>query len=336
MNTQALWITEAEVAAMLDMGGAIAALERGLAAEASGDAVSMVKTHVTFGHGDTLHAIGATMLAEGVVGTKTWAHTEGGANPLLILFGADDGQLIAVIEAFALGQLRTAAISGLATQWLAAPDAREMALVGSGKQALAQVAAVAAVRKLRRVRVASRHAENAAVFAKRAGTELNLEFEPAASIADAVRDAEVVTLVTRATAPFLESGMVARGAHINAVGAVVPERAEFEPSILRRCAVVAADTVAGVRSLSREFIEFYGREGHSWESVLPLSRVIAAGKGRPAGADLTLFKAMGMGISDLSVGVEVLRRARQRGAGRPLAPTVRTRPRLVSEPENSR
>ncbi len=253
---QALWITEAEVTALVDMSDAIAALERGLSAEAAGGAVNMVKTHTTFGHGATLPAIGAPLLAEGVVGTKTWAHTEGGANPLLILFDAGNGQLVAVIEAFALGQLRTAAISGLATRWLSAPAACEMALVGAGKQALAQVAAVAAVRKLRRVRVASRNPENAAAFAKRASAELKLEIEPAASIAAAAKGADIITLVTRATAPFLQSSMVAPGAHINAVGAVVPERAEFEPSMLGRCAVVAADTVPGVRSLSREFIEF--------------------------------------------------------------------------------
>jgi alanine dehydrogenase len=98
--------------------------------------------------------------------------------------------------------------------------------------------------------------------------------------------------------------------------------------MLARCAVVAADTVAGVRGLSREFIEFYGKDDRAWDTVLPLSRVIAAGDGRPPGADLTLFKAMGMGISDLSVGVEVLRRARANGVGRPLAPTLRARPRL--------
>jgi alanine dehydrogenase len=62
--------------------------------------------------------------------------------------------------------------------------------------------------------------------------------------------------------------------------------------------------------------------------VLALSHVIAAGAGRPAGANLTLFKAMGMGISDLSMGVEVLRRARGSGVGRPLAPTLRAKPRL--------
>jgi ornithine cyclodeaminase/alanine dehydrogenase-like protein (mu-crystallin family) len=329
MSGQALWITEAEVAALVDISDAIAALERGLSAEAAGGAVNMAKTHLTFGHGDTLHAIGATMVAEGLVGTKTWAHTEGGANPLLILFDAADGQLVAVIEAFALGQLRTAAISGLAARWLSAPDAREMALVGAGKQALAQIAAVAAVRRLTRVRVASRNPENAAAFAKRASAELKLEVAPSASIAAAVRNADIITLVTRATAPFLSSAMVAPGAHINAVGAVVPERAEFEPAMLARCAIVAADTVAGVRALSREFIEFYGTDDRRWSGVQPLSRVIAAGKGRPKGADLTLFKAMGMGISDLSMGIEVLARARANGAGRPLAPTVRARPRLV-------
>lgn len=330
MSRQALWITEAEVAALIDMGGAIAALERGLAAEASGCAVNMEKTHVMFGHGDTLHAIGATMLSEGMVGTKTWAHTEGGANPLLVLFDAGNGQLVAMIEAFALGQLRTAAINGLATRWLSAPGASEMALVGAGKQALPQIAAIAAVRKLRRVRVASRNPENAAAFARRASAELNLEVEPAASFAAAVKDADIITLVTRATAPFLQSAMVAPGAHINAVGAVVPERAEFEPSMLARCTVVAADTVAGVRKLSREFIEFYGNDDRAWDSVLALSRIVTADSGRPAKADLTLFKAMGMGISDLSVGVEVLRRARANGAGRPLAATVRAKPRLGS------
>src|SRR5579885_3328460 len=250
MADQALWITEAEVAALFDLRDAIAALERGLADEAAGAAVNMEKTHATFGHGDTLHAIGATMTAQGMVGTKTWAHTEGGANPLLILFDAADGRLLAVIEAFALGQLRTAAISGIATGRLAAPHACEME-------------------------------------------------------------------------------MVARGAHINAVGAVVPERAEFEPSVLARCAVVAADTPAAVHNLSHEFREFCGNDDRAWDSVLPLSRVLVTGGGRPADADLTLFKAMGMGISDLSVGVEVLRRARAGGVGRALAQTRRARPRFA-------
>ena len=102
------------------------------------------------------------------------------------------------------------------------------------------------------------------------------------------------------------------------------------PLLLSRCAAVVADSVPQVQNLSSEFMQYYGRDETKWRAVRPLSAVVSEGRGRPAGADLTLFKAMGMGISDLSVGVEVLRRARATGAGRPLAPTLRAKPRLGS------
>ncbi len=86
-----LWISEADVAAMMDIGDAIAALEKALLAEARGDAKNMVKTHVAWGDGSTLHAIGAVFPKEKFAGTKTWAHTQGGATPLLILFDSDTG-----------------------------------------------------------------------------------------------------------------------------------------------------------------------------------------------------------------------------------------------------
>jgi len=142
-----IWITEAEVVRLLDMGEAIAALEKGLALEAQGNARNMVKTHAIWGDGHTLHAVGALFPETGFVGTKTWAHTEGGATPLLILFDSHDGSLAAIIEAFALGQMRTGGISGVATRWMAAEHADDMALIGTGKQALTQLAAVAAVRR---------------------------------------------------------------------------------------------------------------------------------------------------------------------------------------------
>ena len=136
-----LWITEAEVVRLMDMKGAIAALDRALALEAAGKAENMVKTHAIWGGHHTLHAIGAVFADEGFVGTKTWAHANGAA-PLLILFDSHNGSLKAIIEAFALGQLRTGGISGLATKYLAADEgASDMALIGTGKQAMTQLAA---------------------------------------------------------------------------------------------------------------------------------------------------------------------------------------------------
>jgi ornithine cyclodeaminase len=310
-----LWISEADVVRLIDMKGTIAALDRGLALEASGKAENMVKTHAIWGGHHTLHAIGATFADEGFVGTKTWAHANG-ATPLLILFDSHNGSLKAIIEAFALGQLRTGGISGLATKYLAAEGADDMALIGTGKQALTQLAAVAAVRKLRRVRAFSRDAAKCTEFAALAAKTFGLNVEPAKSVAEAANGAAIVTLVTRATAPILNSSMVGRGTHVNAVGAITPERAEFEPALLDRCAAVVVDSVPQVKNLSREFGEYYGGDDAKWRAVRPLSAVVAEGKGRPPGADLTLFKAMGMGISDLALGIEVLRRAGQQGVGR--------------------
>jgi alanine dehydrogenase len=310
-----VWITEADVVRLMDMKGAIAALDAALALEAAGKAANMVKTHAVWGGHHTLHAIGATFPDAGFVGTKTWAHANGAA-PLLILFDSHNGSLKAIIEAFALGALRTGGISGLATKYLAAEGASEMALIGTGKQAMTQLAAVAAVRPLRRVRAFSRNATARAEFVARAKKALGLHIEEAACVSQAVEGAAIVTLVTRAVTPVLLSSMVSACTHVNAVGAISPERIEFEPSLLGRCTAVVADSVPQVKNLSREFMEYYGTDESKWRAVRPLSSVIAQAKGRPAGADLTLFKAMGMGISDLALGIEILRRASEQRLGR--------------------
>lgn len=317
-----LWLTEADVVALLDPRAAISAIETGLVAEASGTAQDMVKTHVQWGAGGTLHAIGAAFSVNGLVGTKTWAHTEGGAAPLLVLFDADTGALRAVIEAFALGQLRTSAVSGVATRWLADAAADELAIIGTGKQAMGQVAAVAAARRLRAVRVFSPTAAHREAFAARVGEAFSLTARACASVEEAVAGAPLVTLVTRARAPFLRAAMLARGAHVNAVGAITPERAEFDTDVFARCSIVAADSVPAVQHLSHEFQAHYGRSG-DWKAVTPLSAIVAGAARRTAQTDVTLFKAMGIGISDLSVAIEILARAERSGRGRPLTQPAR-------------
>lgn len=321
-----LWITESEVVSLLNLSDAIAALERGLRLEARGAMANMAKTHATWGSGHTLHAIGATSASAGFVGTKTWAHTEGGATPLLILFDSENGALKAVIEAFALGQLRTGGISGVATRWLATPDADELAIVGTGKQALLQVAAVAAVRPLKRVRVYSPTAAHRAQFAHRLRAAFPFAVVEAQSVREAVADAPIITLVTRATQPFLTTTMVSKGVHINAVGAILPSRVEFAQNIFPRCGRVVVDSLESVQELSREFRDYYGTA--NWDEVMPLCALVAAQPTRPVDCDLTLFKAMGMGVSDLAVGIEIYERAMRQGVGRGFPHPQRVTPRL--------
>jgi ornithine cyclodeaminase len=323
-----LWISEADVAAMMDLSDAIDALEKGLLAEALGNAQNMVKTHVEFDAGSMLHAIGAAFPADGFVGTKTWAHTKGGATPLLILFDSRDGSLKAVVEAFALGQMRTAAASGVATRWLAAEDADKFAMIGTGKQALPQVAAVLAVRPVKRIGIYGRNRERLDAFVTRVRREFEVSAEAADSIAQAVDGAGIITVVTRAAEPIVSASMVARGAHINAIGAIVPSRAELSTDVLARAGRIVADSVPQARKLSREFIEFFGTDEARWQRVESLSSVVAGQSRRSLSDDLTLFKSLGMGISDLALGIELYRMALAKGLGRQMEHPHKASPRL--------
>lgn len=246
----------------------------------------------------------------------------------MTLWNSDTGRLEAIIEAFALGQMRTGGISGVATARMADENADELAIIGTGKQALTQVVAVAAVRPLKRIRVFSPTEENRRAFIARLEKLLpSVALAEAASVAEAVKDAPIVTVVTRAKSPVLTAAMLAKGTHLNAVGAITPEREEFTQDVFSRVDAIAVDMVESVKGLSAEFRKRFG-DG-DWSSVRPLSELVAAKAKRPAGADITLFKAMGMGLSDLALGIEILKRVRAAGAGRAIPHPKPAQPRLV-------
>jgi ornithine cyclodeaminase len=176
--------------------------------------------------------------------------------------------------------------------------------------------------------VFSRRAEARESFAAAVRQSLGLRATAAPTLEDAVADAPIVTLITNATEPFLTSAMVARGAHINAMGAIVPARSELAQDIFPRCGMIVVDSMRAVRELSSEFRQCFGDDPDCWNAVRPICDMIAQDSTRPADGDLTLFKAMGMGISDLALGIEILARAEKRGNVATLPERVRVAPRL--------
>ncbi len=307
------WISEHDVVSVLDLGGALEALRAGFAQEGDGLAAELEKTLLGYGDHATLHALGAAFTGVGLAGVKVWTHTPGGADPVLCIFDTRTGSLVACIEAFALGQLRTSGTAAVATDLLARPDASVLGIVGTGKQALPQVAAVAQVRDLSEVRAFSRAPERREAFAATVADALGLHCRATSSVEAAVDGADIVTLVTRATEPVLLEPMVAPGVHVNAVGAIDLERREFEPVILSRCASVVTDSVPQAKRLSSELRELYGTgEGEAsaraWQAVRPLGAVVASAPMTRGPDDITLFKGMGSGIEDVALGAAVLQR----------------------------
>lgn len=329
MTDKPLWITEAEVVGLINLPEAIDALERTLALEADEQAASMPKTHLMVAANDAMHAIGASVAGEGICGFKTWINVQGKSETTMTLFSMEDGACLAVIEATALGQMRTASVTGVGTKRLAPNGADEMGIVGTGKQSLPQIAAVHAVRPLKQVRVSSRNPETRQKFAENVTSTLGIPARGVDSVDEAVSDTPLVTLITNSTEAFLSADMLARGSHLNAMGAIVPSRVEFTDDVFSRADLIAVDSLRSVRDLSTEFRNHYGEDDDAWAEVRTISSVIAADEVRPDGADITLFKAMGMGLSDLALAIEILKRARAANKGHKVPDRVKLPPRLM-------
>jgi ornithine cyclodeaminase len=293
---QPRWLSEADVVEAVNLPDAIRAVRAQLIAQSGGTASTMPKAHLSWEGGHSLHAIGAEAQAAGLVVTKTWAHTAGGATPLVVAWERDSGRLIAVVEAFALGQLRTAAVTAVATDLLAPPVATRAALVGAGRQALPQLAALTAVRPIAELRVWNRTPAAAAALAERAvEAGIAASVTVAANPAAAVTDAEIVTTATRSCEPLLAAADLAPGAHVNAVGAITPDRRELADDIAATAGTVVADDPDTARRLA---VELAGAA-----EIVSLAAMAAGARRRPG---RSLFKAMGIGLADLAVTAAVL------------------------------
>jgi ornithine cyclodeaminase len=242
MMAAPLFVTDSQARELMTMDDAITVLRATYTAAASAPVGVLPRAHLSL-DGRILHSVGGALPTAGVAGTKTWLYTPNGASPLITLFSLDDGTVIGLIEAFSLGQLRTAATSGLATDRLAPAEASRMALIGTGRQALSQAEAVACVRPLRQIALFGRDAHRRAALADALGKRLGVAVSEHDEIAAAVNGAEIVTLITRAERPIVGPELIAPGVHVNAVGAITPDRSELSAAAVSCFDLIAVDSL---------------------------------------------------------------------------------------------
>src|SRR5262249_1732825 len=237
-----LFLSEREVHALLEMPACVALMRQTLATLARGDALLPLRSMLRLPHGHGLLGLMPGYLGEprafglkavtvmpGNHGTEFDSH-----QGVVMLFGVEHGEPLAILDATAITEIRTAAVSGAATHALARPDAGDLAILGSGAQARSHLTAMAAVRSLRRVRVWSRTRASAERSGREQGGRHGLEIEVAADAAAAVRGADLVCTTTAAREPVLEGRWLAPGAHVNAVGACFAGTRELDGDAVAR------------------------------------------------------------------------------------------------------
>jgi alanine dehydrogenase len=316
----ALYLTEAKVAGLVTMPRAIEIMAEAFSRLAAGEAMNVPRVRAQ-GKGIILHSMSATADYLGLVGWKQYTTTKSGATFLVGLHNASTGELVALIEASRLGQLRTGAVTGLAAKLLANPGANELGLFGTGFQAETQLAAVAAAIPLRRARVYGRNEARRREFAERMSRELELDVASVHCPRDAVEGLPLVCTATTSREPVFEGNWLAPGTLVCAVGSNWLNKAEIDVATVTRAQSVVCDSIAACQHEAGDFTAALVQGVFHWPSAVEFADVVA-GKtpGRRSAEGIVLFKSVGLAIEDIALGAEVLRLARERGVGVPALP----------------
>jgi alanine dehydrogenase len=314
----ALLLKESDVRAVLTMPDAVSCIEAATKAHGLAQARNQSRGRIKLPRG-TLHILAGADLAApsgGYVGLKAYTSFREGTRFLTLLYGAENGRLLAMIESDYLGMIRTGAASGVATKYLARADADVLAIFGTGWQAQGQVLAVAAVRPLKQVRVFSRDAAHRQKFIDELSGQIDAEFVSSGSPAEALDGASIVATATTARDPVFPSDAVADGTHVNAAGSNSLIRREIDERLVRRAALVVVDSRTQARDEAGDLLIPVERGWLDWDLLPELSAIVTGqAPGRQSDADVTLFESQGLGLQDVAMAGHVYQRALDAGIG---------------------
>ncbi|MFL4983660.1 MAG: ornithine cyclodeaminase family protein [Xanthobacteraceae bacterium] len=315
---QARYLTEVDVARLVTVTDAIVVLEEAFALWRDPGTTNLPRQRAMLAAG-RFNLMGAACEKKSIFGLKAYFAGKGGACYHVLLYAADGGGLLAMMEADLLGALRTGAASGLATKLMANPDARSLAVIGAGKQARTQAAAICAVRKIDRIRVYSPTREHRTAFAFVLADELGIETEPVDSGEACVDGADVVVTITKSADPVCRAEWLKPGAHVNAAGANAADRRELDPEIVIRAALRVTDDRAQAQVEAAEFRDLVSAGRLAWSDIHELGDLLTGRvRGRSAASDITVYKSLGIALEDIAFAELIYRRALAAKVGRPL------------------
>jgi thiomorpholine-carboxylate dehydrogenase len=209
----------------------------------------------------------------------------------IFLVDPTTGTPLAIMDGRLITEMRTAAVSAAATKLLASPNAKILAILGSGVQARSHVEAMRSVRKFEEIRVWSNTSEHAEGFAKEIGAK-------ATSAEKAVRGADVIVTATNSTMPVLKGKWLKPGCHVNAIGACRPDWRELDDEAMSN--VIFVDSREGAMKESGDVLlsgaKIYADVGEA-----------LAGKIASRANETTIFKSLGMAVEDISAAMLVYR-----------------------------
>jgi ornithine cyclodeaminase/alanine dehydrogenase-like protein (mu-crystallin family) len=314
-----LFLTEADVRSLLTMPIALEAVEESLRLQGNDELILHPRRRVKHPDNALLHYMAAGDPVHGYMSMKLYTSVRGVSRFVVPLFRSTTGEMAALIEADALGQIRTGAASGIATKYLANENAKTAAIIGTGYQARTQLEAIAAVRHLERIRAYGRDPERRAKYCREMSERIAVPVEPVNSGDEAVRGAEIVITATSATKIVLEGAWLMPGMHIVAMGANWAHKRELDAAAIGRAERIVVDSIEQSKMEAGDLIQAFGEDQSRWSGVQELAQIVAGkSPGRSKSDQITLFKSNGLATWDLAAAIRVYEMAVARGMGKSL------------------
>ncbi len=311
-----LLLTEADVRSLLTMPITIEVVEESLREQGKGELVFHPRQRIKLPDNALLNYMAAGDPVRGYIGMKLYTVVRRVARFVVPLFRSATGEMAALIEADALGQLRTGAATGVATKYLADANARAVCIIGTGYQARTQLEAVAAVRRLERVRAFGRDPERRENFCREMSERIGVTVEAATSGQEAVKGADLIITATSATKVVLDGAWITPGMHINAMGANWAQKRELDAAAVARADKIVVDSVEQSKMEAGDLIQAFGEDQSKWNAVQELGQIVAGkAPGRTGTDQVTLFKSNGIATWDLAAAVRVYEMAIAKGKG---------------------
>jgi ornithine cyclodeaminase len=233
---------------------------------------------------------------------------------VVVLFDVREGVPLAMIDAASITGMRTAAATAVATRALSPDDASDLAIIGTGEQATAHLHAISMVRRLRSIRVWGRTRDHARAFAEREASSVESRIQVCENLRDALVGADLVCTTTSSREPIVQGAWIARGAHVNLVGASTAGAREVDDALVKQSGFFvdyrpsalaqAGELLAAMGADAANHIR--GEIGEVLNGVVP---------GRTDEFEITVYKSLGIAAQDLVTAQEVYRRAKSAGVG---------------------
>jgi alanine dehydrogenase len=314
----AIFLTEADVLELMDIETSIEVVEEAFGRISEEQAMNVPRQRAV-APGVVLHTMSAAAEYLGLVGFKSYTTTKQGARFHVAVYDSTSGEMLAMIEANYLGQLRTGAASGVATQYMARPDAKIVGLFGTGLQARTQLKAVCAVRRIERVEVYGRDADRRREFADEMTEYCATKVVPAHAPDAAAAEKDIVITATTAKSPVFDGRVLDEGTHLNVVGSNWLGKAEIDVVTIRRADHIVCDSIEACRIEAGDFTRALDDGVTDWRLMHDLGDVVTGRQtGRATPENITLFKSVGLGIEDVAMAGKIIERAREAGLGSPL------------------